>query len=231
MRLDKLKANIADSIGIELPLQNIIHVGANTGQEAVVYERLGLNGVHIEAHPLFFKDLQSACEKTQRQRAILACCDAQVGNTVRFNVSNNKQSSSMLPLGRHAVAYPDIRMVEEIVLETTTLDALNDADQLLADPHMMVLDVQGAESRVLQGAPKLLATPTLWGIIAEVSLDPVYDGGCAFDDLYAEALKPAGFFLFRARFNRHGWTNAVFLKRWWRVEKDLEAPLERLAAQ
>ncbi len=177
--------------------------------------------------PQAFRQLETCCEGFPSQTAINACCDAEPGIAVEFNVTSNSQSSSLLELGRHATAYPGVKLVEKIELETTTLDQLAYQNRIPADPSFIILDVQGAEGRVLEGAKSLLQAPNLWGVKSEVSLDSLYKDGTTFDELYSKHMKPNGFFLKSADFNRHGWTDALFLRRWWRLEGEDQAPLER----
>lgn len=210
---------------LELPLKKIVHIGANTGQEVEPYDQAGIEGYHVEAHPEYFAEVAAQCGKSQRQKAVLACCDEISGRTVEFNVTNNGQSSSLLPLGRHALAYPHITVTDKIQLQTTTVDDLIEAGSLPSNPDLMVIDVQGAESRVIAGAHRLLDSGKLWGIQVEVALDSLYEGGPSFERLYAEHLKPKGYYLKHADFNLFGWTNALFLKRWWRLPGEDMTPL------
>jgi FkbM family methyltransferase len=220
-------SKVRSDLGITLPIDSLVHVGANVGQEAAAYEISGINGYHIEAMPKEFRQLEACCRGFPKQTAINACCDAELGISVEFNVTSNSQSSSLLDLGRHAIAYPKVELVEKIKLETTTLDQLVAEKKIPANPSLVVLDVQGAESRVLYGAKSLLNSFNLWGVLSEVSLDSMYKDGTTFDELYSKHLKPRGFFLKSADFNRKGWTDALFLKRWWRLEGEENAPLER----
>ncbi len=213
--------------GLNLPLKKLVHIGANTGQEVEPYDQADIEGYHVEAHPEYFAQVAARCSSTRKQKAVLACCDQASGRTVEFNVTSNGQSSSLLPLGRHAVAYPFITVTDKIQLQTTTIDDLINAGSLPADPDWMVIDVQGAESRVIAGAEKLLESGKLWGLQVEVALDSLYEGGPSFERLYTDYLKPKGYYLKHADFNLFGWTNALFLKRWWRLPDEDMAPLHR----
>ena len=230
MNVHHIPETISKEFGVTLPLDRLVHVGANTGQEVAGYDMAGITAYHIEAIPEVFKTLQARCSGFESQTAINACCDATPGLSVEFNVTNNLQSSSLLDLGRHAMAYPNVNVVEKIQLETTTIDKLVSDERIPSDLDFLLLDVQGAEKRVLSGATELLKSPTLWGVLVEVSLDPLYEGGSTFDEVYLSCLKPLGFYLKSANFNKHGWTDALFLKRWWRQGDDLSVPLEAFHA-
>lgn len=227
MDIQRLVQQLSADLRIDMPLGTLVHVGANTGQEVQSYETAGIRGYHLEAHPAFYEELAKGCADTANQTPVLACCDEAAGRHVEFNVTNNTQSSSLLPLGRHAVTYPQIKITETITVTTTTLDRLAAKARIPPHPDFLVLDVQGAEARVLKGGQTLLSSPSLWGIVCEVSLDPLYEGGATFDEIDAHYMKPNGFFLRAANFNRNGWANAVFMRRWWRIALDETTPLEQ----
>jgi FkbM family methyltransferase len=194
--------------------ETVIHVGANYGHEVMKYEDLGLHGYHIEAIPEVFKELQLKCANTNRQKPICACLSDEEGADVTFNVtSNNGESSSMLGLGRHKLAYPHIDVSEQVRLTTSTLDGLA-AQGLLSPPNHIVIDVQGAELMVLKGSPITLSSKQLKTVTVESSAEPLYDGGARFSDVF-NYMSCFGFFLKDANFNHHGWCDALFARPWW----------------
>lgn len=195
--------------------RRILHLGANNGQEAKIYAASGIEGWHVEAIPKVFDILQQTCATVSGQTAIHACLDAEAGRQIEFNVASNGESSSILGLGRHAAAYPHIAYVDKISLTTNTVDALIDAGTIPSDIDFAVLDVQGAEDRALQGAAGFLESNSLWGLLIEVAVEPIYDGGAEFFDLCEKTLRPKGFYLKGVQFNAKGWSDALFLRRWW----------------
>jgi F5/8 type C domain/Methyltransferase FkbM domain len=94
------------------------------------------------------------------------------------------------------------------------------------DIDFVVLDVQGAELRVLRGAAAFLAAPTLLGLMIEVSADPLYEGGATYLDL-CRHLQPLGFFTRSVEFNEDGWGDAIFTRRSWKLADDEVPPLFR----
>ena len=182
MSLEDILNTIRRELEIDLSIDSLVHVGANVGQEAAAYETAGYEGYHLEAMPREFIQLEDHCAGFPGQTAINACCDARPGVAVEFNVTSNSQSSSLLELGRHAIAYPNVELVEKIELRTTSLDQLVAEKRIPADPSFLVLDVQGAEARVLEGGTSLLQSSKLWGIISEVSLEGTSIFDCCRDD-------------------------------------------------
>lgn len=206
--------------------RKVLHLGANDGQEVPAYDKAGIAAYHVEAIPQVFETLREACRPYRHQTPILACLDAESGRAVEFNVaSNGGQSSSILDLGRHSASYPHIVVTEKIRLQTRTIDSLLESGDIPPDIDFALLDLQGAEDRALQGADSLLKLESLWGLWIEVAVEPLYEGGTDFLSLQ-ERLQPYGFYLSGVQFNAKGWSDALFMKRWWPRSPDETTPLE-----
>lgn len=132
----------------------VVHVGAGTGQEAAFYHAHGVPVLWVEAVPEIYDVLRRNISLYQHQRAVLACCDDSAASIVDFHVASHSGSSSLYQFGRHRVIWPDIEMVRTIRLRPYTLDQIVIADGGRYD--VLVLDVQGAELRVLRGACRTL---------------------------------------------------------------------------
>ncbi|MDP2677321.1 MAG: FkbM family methyltransferase [Rhodoferax sp.] len=214
--IDKI-LKVLEYFNIKRP-EIIIHIGANTGQEVEKYEALNLTGYLVEAIPTVFNTLKEKCSTSSRQYAINACLSDIAGKEISFNVaSNGGQSSSIFALGRHAIEYPSIKYTNTIKLTTETVDNLVDSGKIPKSINFMVIDVQGAEILVLKGADKILSSKDLIGLVVEVSVAPLYEGGANFIQV-CELLAKFGFFLQNVNFNRHGWADALFLRQWWRIK-------------
>ncbi len=220
--LDRLK----DTLDFRLVPRRLLHIGAHEGQEVALYAERGIAAFHIEANPHPYQRLLAVCSAYQDQVPLHACLDAETGKQVTLNLASNETSSSLLPLGRHAIAYNQISYAEAIACTTVSLDDLIEHRIAPQPVDFAVLDVQGAEDRVLAGARGFLASPDCWGLIIEVSLDPLYEGGATLHGLYDSYLRPAGFYLNHLDCNRLGWGNALFLRRWWPLEEGEVPPLQ-----
>ncbi len=94
-------------------------------------------------------------------RAIRAVCAERAGDEVQFNVaSNGGQSSSLFALGAHAEHHPDIVYTGAQRMVTTTVDEILAEHNRGRVPNLLVIDAQGADQRVLQGARQSLPGST-----------------------------------------------------------------------
>lgn len=196
--------------GYDLRMKNILHIGAHTGQEAPFYKALGIeNVVFVEAIPTVFEKLQKNLAAYPAYKGINAVCSEESGKEVQFNVSSNEGgSSSMLGLGNHARLYPEISYVETLTLQTVTADDLVAEQCGDAAFDFVVLDTQGAELHVLRGATNILGrAKALW---IEVSEEPLYEGGCTFDEV-SSYVRKFDFRLRHVNINRQGWGDALYV--------------------
>ena len=196
-----------------LRCRGVIHVGANLGQEFDSYRRAGLeSAVYIEPIPEIFAELEKRVSADPRHHAINALCSDRDGEDVEFHVASNQgQSSSILELGTHAVRHPEVTYVGALRLRTATLDHIVFETPSL-DPrplNCLVMDVQGAEAKVLAGAKRTLAQ--CHSVFTEVSEGGLYEGDARWEEIVA-MLKAEGFVLRCLDIHFLGWGNAFFVK-------------------
>jgi FkbM family methyltransferase len=195
--------------------KKILHVGANSGQEANMYDQLGIEAWHVEAIPDIFKQLVSNCSRFRSQNAICACLSNEEGLEVEFNIaSNSGLSSSILELGRHQYAHPEVTYTGKIRLLTKTIDGLTREGLIPTDIDFLVLDVQGAEKTILEGANSLLGSRHLLGCQIETSAVPLYENGSTYLDI-ANLLSIHDLHLKQVDFNQMGWSDALYCKPYW----------------
>ena len=185
----------------------VLHVGARVGQEAELYLQLGAVSVTwVEGNPEVVPRLRAHVEPLG-QRALEALLSDEPGETVKFKVTNNEWSSSMLELGTHRLEHPDVVVTHEIRLATVTLDQLSAQDEV-GPVDTMVLDVQGAELLVLRGGPQTLRT--VQHLIIEVNESPLYEN-CALLRELDEWLDQ--FVRVETALNDHGYGDALYIRR------------------
>lgn len=164
-------------------VESVLHVGANEGQERHDYEANGASPcLYVEPVDGAFATLEANLAAMPFHRAIRAVCAEREGEEVLFNVaSNGGQSSSLLALGAHAEHHPDIVYTGAQRMVTTTVDRIIAEHSPGRVPNLLVIDAQGSDLRVLQGATRSL--PSLDGVYIEVSEAPLYEGGCTLEDV------------------------------------------------
>ncbi|WP_112662823.1 FkbM family methyltransferase [Microvirga flavescens] len=197
--------------------QGLIHIGAHSGQEFEDYQRALLNPVlYIEALPSIYERLVAHIGGAEGHVAINALCSDKDGESVSFKVSSNEgASSSMLDFGWHSSEHPEVHWVDQVSLTTCRLDTLL-ADVQKKNPdlpfqklNVLVLDVQGAEMKVLAGADDIVSKVD-W-ISTEVNEGGLYEGDCSLDQIYAY-MRGKGFRLKHLEMTQHRWGNALFAR-------------------
>src|SRR6185369_14922725 len=102
--------------------EGVLHVGANIGEEAPVYDELGIkNVVWVEANPDIFEKLKSNVAKYGHQCFNFAAAEKD-GGVMLHESNNGSQSSSILELGTHKIAHPEVYYVRDIPVKMCRLD-------------------------------------------------------------------------------------------------------------
>jgi FkbM family methyltransferase len=138
--------------------KGVIHAGANSGQERDVYARHGLRVVWIEPLPAIFDELKANIAPFAEQIAIKALLGSRDNEPQVLRVSNNEGlSSSILDLKYHKEIWPHVDFVGEIEMRSVTLPAALAANNIDACHYdALVMDTQGSELMILEGAADLL---------------------------------------------------------------------------
>jgi FkbM family methyltransferase len=193
--------------------RGIIHVGANSGQEFEDYQAAGLDCVlYIEPIPAVFKELQQHVAGDPRHRAIQALCADRSGEEYEFNVASNAgESSSILAFSGHAEEHPNVRFESKIKLTSSTLDDIvfGTPGIDIASLDCLVIDVQGAEMKVIKGADRTLSHCRF--LFCEVSVGGLYEGDTPYKEVVS-VLEGYGYQLRSLDINQHGWGNAFLVK-------------------
>lgn len=177
----------------------ILHIGGHLGQESHWYSALGKPVVWVEAMPEAAKIIEGVIDQYPNQTVYQACLSNTDDQLVEFNVSSNNSgaSSSLFPFGPASVGktsmWPELnlKMSHSLTLKTITLDTLVGSNEIpLVQYDHWILDVQGAEYLVLQGATKSLEACR--SVVVESSSIEVYEGGAQWNEVNA-FLQDAGF--------------------------------------
>lgn len=182
--LNHAKLLLADQVGV------VIDVGAATGSYGSALRRFGFTQriISLEPLPSSFEQLQRTALHDPMWTVLNRAIGGESG-TVRFNVAGNSDSSSMLMISdRHVHASPESATEETIDVEATTIQRVIDDLIQPSERIALKLDVQGAESMILDGTPM----DRVHIIHLEQSLIELYVGSTTFDEMH-QRLSDGGF--------------------------------------
>ncbi|MDQ1687344.1 MAG: hypothetical protein QOK42_319 [Frankiaceae bacterium] len=194
------------------PIRGVLHVGAHLGEEAVAYRDQGVEYVvWVEGNPDLIPKLRAHVEPLGQQVIEGLVSDVD-GTQIEFHVASNSWSSSILDLGTHAVAHPEVTFTDTKTLTAHRLDTLLERDGI--DPKrfdMLLLDLQGAELLCLRGASSVVAEVDY--IYSEINVDELYVGCVRLPELDA-FLDAAGFERVKTHLVKDkGWGEALYVRR------------------
>lgn len=133
--------------------RGVLHIGANRGEEASIYLELGITKqVWYEANPEMYELLLKTIENNHDATAYNLCVGDEFKESVLHIANNAGQSSSVLPLGTHAVVHKDVFYTKDISVQMVRLDVL----PMDEDLDFLNIDIQGAELMALKGMGELL---------------------------------------------------------------------------
>lgn len=184
-----------------MPVRGVLHVGAHVGQELESYLACGFDPLllvepnphvfpYLREHVRFWQEWLDALSaayggRRPRLRAVQAAADSGDGEAV-LHLTERAPQSSLLPPRDSG-----IREVSQVTVRTLPVDAMLAGEGVEpGDLSLLVVDVQGAEDRVLRGAAGLLAG--VEAVLVEVNDEARYEGSPLTADLDA-LLGDAGF--------------------------------------
>jgi FkbM family methyltransferase len=142
----------------------VLQVGASYGQEMQEFIDNGIRcGVFIEPLAAPYEHLSGLCKQLPNFIAVNTLCADAPGQQFTFHLaSNGGMSSSILEPGAHLEVNPGVAFTGTVQLTSSTLDqvaAFLRAHQQAAVVDaldLLYMDCQGAEFKILQGAPAML---------------------------------------------------------------------------
>ncbi len=167
--------------------EGVLHIGAHKGEEREAYARCGFRKVvWIEANPELVILLRKMVELDQGRFEFEEVIEAAIhdvnGAWMELNITNNSQSSSVLPLGLHRNFYPRIKVIERIPIRTRRIDQIfREQPKLIEGLTFANLDIQGVELPALRGFGEFMEQ--FHWIYTEVNRENVYDGNSLVWDI------------------------------------------------
>jgi len=174
-------------------IDTVFDVGANTGQFVETLREGGFSGRVVSFEPSTAA-YSALSERARRDPNWIIAPRMALGDRsgeIMLNLSGNSVSSSVLPmLPSHSNAAPESSYIGSESADLRTLDSICDTFAAVRDRVFLKLDVQGFESKVLEGAKQFLCR--IVGIQLELSLVPLYDGERLFQPMLRD-LEDRGF--------------------------------------
>lgn len=173
-------------------VEGVIHIGASTGQELDLYQRVASRVLWIEAIPEVHEALERKILNSSAMESAQSLVWSKSGETLSFNLASNDMHSSSVFQLESDNGFTGVEMTKSIELITTTLDDLiASREEFWSQCTLhLVIDVQGAELEVLLGATATLSRVA--SIQVEVSTFPVYVGGAQLEEIDS-LLRSCGF--------------------------------------
>lgn len=191
----------------------IVHVGAHLAEEYPEYENTfmleeGVSCVWIEPQPEKVAILRELFSENPRNKVIEALAWSEDGHELTLKITNKSASSSIFDLGDHKTLYPDIEVVGQMSIKTSSLEQILTSEDI---SDLLVLDTQGSELEVIKGLGPRLAE-VKW-IFTEVSKRPLYEGGVLYPEIKTY-LEQNGFKVKFIEWDRRaGWGDALFIRK------------------
>lgn len=190
----------------------VLHLGANTGQEAQAYEDHHIPRViWVEALPHIYTQLVTHLKRFPGHIALLACLSDKDNERVGFNIaSNGAQSSSFLEFGTHKQEHPTVHFVGRVTMITKRLDTLLTQNKLeVGEDWFLNADLQGAELLALKGMGDLLKKFKYAYI--EVNARELYKG-CPLVGEIDDYLAGFGLVGVETKMTGSGWGDKLFIR-------------------
>src|SRR6185437_12439788 len=186
----------------DINITGVLHVGSHECEELDLYSKLQVipdKIIWIDA--LLTKVLESIDKGIPNVYSAVITDQDDVD--VQFNVSNNIQSSSVLPFKTHLVEHPWVHYTESKKMKSVTIDTFAYRYGIdMSTINMWNMDIQGAELMALKGGLKSLKHVKL--LYLEVNEKELYEG-CALLPEVDNFLKGQGFERVMIRMTEWGW--------------------------
>ena len=198
------------AMSIGKPIRGILHVGAHECEEKDVYNKCGISDTQIVWVEGNSSKVLQMKEKYPSIRLYEALVD-EVQHQVTFYITNNGQSSSILPLETHKIHHPEITVAEEQICQTTTLKKLIEEKFIdVSYLNFWNLDIQGAELQALKGAAEYLNYVDI--LYCEVNIEHLYKDCALLPELDA-FLESKGFERKAIKLTDSGWGDALYVRK------------------
>lgn len=190
----------------EIKIKGVLHVGAHECEEAQAYGDAKVSKtIWIDAN----EDLVLTQKMKGHDVHCVVVSDVDNQETP-FYITNNFQSSSILPLGTHLQMHPHIYVKGVRTLKTKRLDTfLKEQKVDMSTINFLNLDIQGVELKALKGMGEQLKF--IDTIYTEVNEKELYKG-CDLLPAMDSFLEKNGFVRKAMNMTEFGWGDALYIR-------------------
>lgn len=195
-------------------ITGIFHIGAHDCEEKTSYNKNGV--LDDDIYWVEGNEEKVAMNKAKGIQHIYNALIFDVEKEVDFHITKNNhlpgnhESSSILPLGVHALFYPQIQVQEVRKCFTKTIDTLVHEEHIpIQKLNFWNLDIQGVELQALKGAKDLLRFAD--AIYIEVNQLPLYKD-CALLPEVDYFMQNNGFTRTHIKMAEQGWGDALYIR-------------------
>jgi FkbM family methyltransferase len=186
----------------------ILHIGAHQCEELNAYMKNGVNPQKIYWIDAI-KEKVYLMKSKGVPNVFCAALDKKE-QTVKFHITNNGESSSLLDFGTHQASYPHIHVVESREVTTQTLKSFIEFNKIeMEGCNFWNLDIQGKELDVLRSGEDYLVYAD--ALYCEVNTQEVYKG-CGTLDQLDTFLQEKGFLRIMIKMTEQGWGDALYIR-------------------
>ncbi len=183
----------------------ILHVGAHECEEINAYEQYIPRNKILWIDALEYK--VNLCKQRFQNLLIEQAVVSDKIEEVRFNISNNGESSSMLEFDLHKIYHSDIYYVSSFKTTTTLLSSILSNYDIKF--NFLNIDIQGAELKALKGMEEYLKDVEY--IYIEVNTDYLYKE-CALIHELDEYLLQFKLHRVETYMTEYDWGDAFYIK-------------------
>jgi len=190
-------------------VNGVFHVGAHDCEELVYYNRIG-----IKSEDVIWVDAYDNKVEQARARGIPNVYNAVITDEddkpVKFNVSNNIQSSSVLEFGTHAQEHPWVVYIGQMIKQSVTINTFFQRNNIDGSKYnFWNFDIQGAELMALKGSTNYIQYVD--AMYLEVNEKELYKGCGLIQDIDT-FLSQYNFKRVITKMTEHGWGDALYIK-------------------
>ena len=189
-----------------LEINGCCHIGANNGNEYLLYKSLGIRPIiFIEALPHLYDMLNKNTNECKECININTAIGNQKGKISMYVETNgNRGSSSVLKPTKHLTQYPHIDISKEVEVDIDKLDNLD-----IPQVNFINIDIQGYELEAFKGSVKYLENVNY--IISEVNRDYLYENASQVEDV-DKFLNKFNFTRVETSWVGGNWGDALYIK-------------------